>query len=73
MTELPKLGLYISTKKTEGMRFVVESAYGDAPSEFYLVEVIDEASQNDSLAMGDEMEKERWESLVSEYGLQYQG
>lgn len=73
MSKLPEEGLYVSTKKVSGMRLIVESAVGENPDEFYLVEVIDEASRDDSLAMGDEMDKEQWESLVEEYGLEYQG
>lgn len=54
------------------MRIVVESAFGDDPDDFYLVEIIDEASQNDPMACGDELDKEQWESLVNEYGLKHQ-
>ena len=73
MSSLPKVGLYVSTKKSEGMRLCIESAYGDDPNEFYLLEIIDEASKNNSSAMGDEMDKEQWEALVNEYGLEFQG
>lgn len=73
MSTLPKVGTYTSTKKVVGMRICVENAYGDDPSNFYLVEVIDEASKGDPSAMGDEMDKEQWESLVLEYGLKFQG
>ncbi len=73
MSTLPQIGLYVSTKKTKGMRICIESAYGDDPDEFYLVEVIDAASKDDFSAMGDEMDKEQWESLVAEYGLEYRG
>lgn len=52
MTTLPIVGLYISTEIVEEMRIYVESAYGDNPAEFYLVEAIDEASKIDSSAMG---------------------
>lgn len=69
MKLLPKKGLYISTKKVEGMRFIVESAFGDKPDEFYLVEVIEEASKGDPFAGGDEMDNKQWESLCTEYGL----
>ena len=72
MNQLPKIGLYVSTKKAKEMRVFVENSYGDSPSEFYLVEVIDEASRDDPSAMADEMDKDQWESLVEEYGLQYQ-
>lgn len=73
MDTLPKTGLYLSTKKAKGMKLYVENAYGDEPNEFYLVELIDEASRNDPSALGDELDKEQWESLVNEYGLIYQG
>ena len=69
MKSLPKEGLYISTKKVDGMRFIVESAFGENPDEFYLVEVIDEESKDDPFAAGDEMDNKQWESLCNEYGL----
>ena len=72
MSSLPKRGLYVSTKKVEGMRFIVEDAYGENPEEFYIVELIDEASKNDPLAMGDELDKHQWESMCAEFGLKYQ-
>jgi len=72
MSTLPSVGLYVSTKKVEGMSFYIESAYGDDPSESYLVEVIDGASKDDPFAMGDEMIKQEWESLVNKYGLKFQ-
>lgn len=66
---LPKEGLYLSTRKQDGMRIVVESAYGEEPDEFYFVDIIDEANKDDYLAIGDELDKKQWESLVAEYGL----
>ena len=72
MKSLPKKGLYISTKKVEGMRFIVESAFGENPDEFYLVEVIDEVSKDDPFASGDEMDNKQWESFFAEYGLVFQ-
>ena len=72
MKELPELGLYISTKKVEGMKFVVEDASGENPDEFYLVEVIDQTNQNNSSAMGEEMDNEQWESMCEEYGLVFE-
>ena len=69
MKLLPKEGLYISTKKVDGMRFIVESAFGENPDEFYLVEVIDEANKCDLIASGDEMDNKQWESLCAECGL----
>lgn len=45
---LPKTGLYVSTKKVEGLRLVVEDVYGSEDEdfiddgEFYIVNVIDE-------------------------------
>lgn len=73
MSKLPEEGLYVSTKKVSGMRLIVENAFGENPDEFYLVEVIDEASSEDPSAVGDEMDKNQWEGLVKEYGLEYQG
>lgn len=72
MKSLPKKGLYISTKKVDGMRFVVESVFGEKTDEFYLVEVIDETSKDDPFASGDEMDNKQWESLTAEYGLVFQ-
>lgn len=73
MKTLPKVGLYISTKKTKEMRLYVTNASGDKPEEFYLVEMIDEASKNNTSVMGDELDNEQWESLVKEYGLEFHG
>ncbi|MEW8220060.1 MAG: hypothetical protein AB2770_17030 [Candidatus Thiodiazotropha taylori] len=73
MSTLPKIGTYASTKKVQGMRLYVENIFGDDPSVFYLVEVIDKASTNDYSSLGDEMDKEQWEALVEEYGLEFQG
>jgi hypothetical protein len=73
MKSLPKIGLYTSTKKAKGMRLCVTDAYGDEPEESYVVEIIDEPSKNDMSAMGDELDKDEWESLVKEYGLEFQG
>ena len=72
MKSLPKKGLYISTKKVDGMRLIVESVSGENPDEFYLVEVIDEASRDDAFASGDEMDNKQWELLCTEYGLVFQ-
>lgn len=72
MKSLPKIGLYISTKKTKGTRICVTSAYGDEPEEFYLVNFIDEGSKDDEFAMGDEFDNEEWEAFVKEYGLEFQ-
>lgn len=71
--ELPEIGLYIATKKQKGMRLFVEEAFGDDPDEFYLVQIADDDSVGDYSAMGEELDKEEWESLVSECGLEYQG
>ena len=70
MSELPKVGLYIS-KKT-GVQIYVESSFGDNPEEFYLVEIIDEASKDDVFSVGDELDKNQWESLVKEHELEYE-
>lgn len=77
MKKLPKVGLYISTKKVEGMRLVVEDVFGPEDDEFdedefYLVNVIDEAHKDDALAIGDELDSNQWEALVEEYGLVHQ-
>jgi hypothetical protein len=72
MKLLPKEGLYISTKKLDGMRIIVERASGENPDEFYIVEIIDEASKDDAFASGDEMDNQQWESLCAEYGLVFQ-
>lgn len=71
--KLPEIGLYIATKNENGMRLFVEEAYGDDPDEFYLVEIADDETVGDYSAMGEELDKEQWESLVCEYGLEYQG
>jgi hypothetical protein len=73
MKRVPKTGLYLSTKKVEGMRLVVEDVFAEEGDDFYLVNVIDEASKDDFSAMGDEMDGDQWESLVAEYGLVHQG
>ncbi len=68
----PETGVYISTKKPLGMRFVVEDVIFDDEDEddnFFLVEMIDEASANDMSAMGDELDPDEWFSLVEQYGL----
>ena len=69
----PRTGLYLSTKKVKGMRLVVEDVFAEEGDDFYLVNVIDEASKDDFSAMGDEMDGEQWEALVAEYGLVHQG
>ena len=71
MKSLPKVGLYISTKKVNGMRLCVTEVYED--EDFYTVSMIDEPSKDDMSAMGDELDYEEWESLVKEYGLEFQG
>ncbi|MGL6410884.1 hypothetical protein ACSZMR_12900 [Aeromonas veronii] len=76
MATLPKTGLYISTKKVEGMRLIIEEVFGPEDEldedEFYLVNVIDEASKDDYSAIGDEMDNSQWQALVEEYGLVHQ-
>ncbi|WP_421218197.1 hypothetical protein [Aeromonas enteropelogenes] len=73
MKELPKIGLYISTRKTVGMRLVIEDVFGPDEDELeddehYLINVIDEASKDDYSAMGNEMDNHEWQALVEEYG-----
>jgi hypothetical protein len=72
MKLLPNKGLYISTKKVDGMRLIVENVFGESLDGFYLVEVIDEDSKDDPLAAGDELDNKQWESLCVEYGLVFQ-
>lgn len=72
MKSVPKTGLYLSTKKVKGMRLVVEDVFAEEGDDFYLVNVVDEASKDDFSAMGDEMDCEQWEALVAEYGLVHQ-
>lgn len=77
MKGLPKTGLYLSTKKVEGMRLVVEDVFGPEDGEFdedefYLVNLIDEAHKDDAFAIGDELDNNQWEALVEEYGLVHQ-
>lgn len=59
MKSVPKTGLYLSTKKVKGMRLVVEDVFAEEGDDFYLVNVIDEASKDDFSAMGDEMDGEQ--------------
>jgi len=61
MKSVPKTGLYLSTKNVEGMRLVVEDVFAEEGDDFYLVNVIDEASKDDFSA-----------TLVAEYGLVHQ-
>ncbi|MGL6326863.1 hypothetical protein ACSZML_06865 [Aeromonas rivipollensis] len=49
MKSVPKTGLYLSTKKVKGMRLVVEDVFAEEGDDFYLVNVIDEASKDDFL------------------------
>ena len=51
MKSVPKTGLYLSTKKVKGMRLVVEDVFAEEGDDFYLVNVIDEASKDDFSAM----------------------
>ena len=66
----PETGLYVSTKKPLGMRFIVEDVIFDEDEEgFFLVQMIDEASAGDMSAMGDELDPDKWFALVEQYGL----
>ena len=66
----PETGLYVSTKKPLGMRFVVEDvAFDDDDDDFFLVQLIDEASADDMSAIGDELDPDEWFALVDQYGL----
>lgn len=70
--KVPKVGLYVSTKDTKGMRFIVENVdiVDDAEDEiFFLVSMIDEASTDDMSAAGDELDPDEWFALVDQYGL----
>ncbi|ATY79671.1 hypothetical protein CVS42_01695 [Aeromonas veronii] len=47
MTGLPKTRLYISTQKAKGMTLVLENVFGKEGNEFYLVNMVAEASKHD--------------------------
>lgn len=78
MKSLPKTGLYVSTRKVDGLRLVVEDVYGPEDEdfvddgEFYIVNVTGEAHKDDASAIGDELDSNQWEALVEEYGLVHQ-
>lgn len=66
----PEKGVYVSTKKAVGMRFVVEDVTLDEDEAgFFLVQMIDEASAGDMSAIGDELDPDEWFALVEQYGL----
>ena len=70
----PTEGVYISTKKVQGMRLLVEevsvSVADDGENDgYFLVVMIDEASAREPEAMRDELWPDEWRSLVAEYGL----
>lgn len=66
----PEKGVYVSTKSPVGMRFVVEDVTLDEDEEgFFLVQMIDEATADDTSAMGDELDPDEWFQLVAQYGL----
>lgn len=66
----PEKGVYVSTKKPIGMRFVVEDVTLDEDEEgFFLVQLIDEASANDISAIRDELDTDEWFELADQYGL----
>jgi hypothetical protein len=73
MKSLPKIGLYISTKKAKEMRLCVTETYGDEPEDFYTVNWVNESGKNDMSAMGEEYDNDEWEELVEEHGLEFQG
>lgn len=57
----PEIGVYVSTKEPLGMRFVVEDViFDEDEEEFFLVQLIDEASADDMSAMGDELDPDEW-------------
>jgi hypothetical protein len=60
----PETGLYVSTKKRLGMRFVVEDVTFDDDDDFFLVQLIDESSADDMSAIGDELDPDEWFALV---------
>lgn len=66
--QAPEPGLYVSTKGAKGMRFIVEEVTMEE-DDFFLVELIDEASADDMGAMGDELDPEQWFALVEQFGL----
>ena len=51
----------------EGMRFYIERVSED--DDFYMVDVIDEASKDDPFAAGDELTKSEWLEMVKRYDL----
>ena len=52
------------------MRFMVEDViFDEDEEEFFLVQMIDEASAGDMSAMGDELDPDKWFALVEQYGL----
>jgi hypothetical protein len=71
----PIPGLYVSTKLPLGMRFIVEDVIdADEPEfpDFFLVQLIDEASAEDPEAMGDELDPDQWYEISDRYGLKFQ-
>lgn len=64
-------GVYVSTKKALGMRFVVEDVNfdDDDDDDFFLVQLIDEASADDMSAIRDELDPDEWFALMDQYGL----
>ena len=65
----PEIGLYVSAKEPLGMRFVVEDVNFDDDDEFFLVQLIDEASANDISAIRDELDPDEWFTLVEQFDL----
>ncbi|HEX7650803.1 MAG TPA: hypothetical protein VF450_25625 [Noviherbaspirillum sp.] len=75
MRQPPKKGLYTSTKIAPGKQFIVEDVFTpddedeDVDSDFFLVEVVDAADEDDMSAMGMELDPDEWFAMVDEYGL----
>lgn len=68
----PTVGVYVSTKKVQGMRLLVEDVTDADDEGFFLVSMLDEASASDPHAAGDELAANDWFDLVDEYGLVYE-
>lgn len=72
MKSLPKIGLYVATKKDKSMRICVTTSSGEDPEDFYTVSFVDEEDKDDMQAMSNEYDNDEWEDLVEEYGLEFQ-
>jgi hypothetical protein len=74
----PAEGIYESTRRALGMRFVVSNVtHGfddlDNNGEYCMLELIDEASAAEVDAIADELMYDEWIERVERYGLIYKG